>query len=348
MPRPVFIAILVLLIAGTILASRFPGTTLFVAERDVIFSHALHTDLECADCHLEIMESEQAQDRNLPAMEVCGNCHDIENEATCRLCHRNPEEPGASPHPNRAIVFSHRSHLERETGCEVCHGDIAISETPRAEHMPDMSGCLECHDGEKAGRDCGLCHGDYPTLADIHPAEWRHQHGDQANFQMEWCRQCHQGANSCLECHRGDNLTGSIHNLNYRFNHGLDANSKRTDCSRCHDNRMFCNDCHERENLFPLLHSTVAWLSDHGRPARRDVENCASCHDSDDPTCARSGCHQDFDGVRGTDPRFHSPGHSLFSHYGPWHDDDGHYCFQCHTNSNHEGHGFCGYCHDDD
>ena len=345
MHRPVFISVLALLIAGTILASRFPGPGLFVAERDIIFSHALHTDLDCSDCHTDIETSALVEDRNLPTMDVCEGCHDIEDEENCGQCHRNPDEPGTSPHPDRTILFSHQSHLGRETDCAVCHGSIATSEGPQPKHMPDMAGCFSCHDGDKAGDACGSCHGDHITLADIHPAEWRHQHGDRAPFQTDWCLQCHQGASSCVDCHRGDNLTGGIHDLNYRFSHGLDAKSKRTDCSRCHDGQTFCNSCHERENLFPLLHSTIAWLTDHGRAARRDVENCASCHDSDDPTCARSGCHQDLDGIRGTDPRFHAPGNTLFSHKGPWHSDDGYYCYQCHNNPHQSGLDFCGYCH---
>ena len=345
MHRLVIISAMALLIAGTILASRFPGTELFVAERDVIFSHALHTDLECTDCHTDIDKSTLAEDRNLPTMDVCGDCHDIESEEECRQCHRNPDEPEASPHPDRSILFSHQNHLGRRPDCAVCHGSIATSPSPQPEHMPDMARCLSCHEGVKAGNACGLCHSDHISLADIHPAEWRHQHGDQAPFKTDWCLQCHQGASSCIDCHRGDNLTGSIHDLNYRFTHGLDAKNKRTDCSRCHDGQTFCNDCHERENLFPLLHSTIAWLTDHGRAARRDVENCASCHDTDDPTCARGGCHQDADGIRGTDPRFHAANNTLFSHKGPWHSDDGYYCYQCHTNPHQSGQGFCGYCH---
>jgi len=334
-----------LLLAGTIFASRFPQAELTVPSSDIIFAHANHVDLECTDCHTEIEQSTEASDRNFPTMDVCESCHDIESEDNCGTCHRNPDEPEATPHPDRPIAFNHQDHLARGTQCVACHDGIAESEESSSKFMPSMSDCFACHDGATAPDDCALCHTNRLTLADIHPAGWRHQHGDVATLDRSWCNQCHEKKNTCLDCHRGDNLTGTIHDLNYRYNHGLDAKSKRLDCSRCHEERTFCNACHERENLMPLLHSSVSWLTDHGRAARRDVENCAACHDTGDPTCARAGCHLDADGLRGTDPRFHATGLALFDSHGPWHDDDGAVCFVCHTNTRTPGQGFCGYCH---
>ena len=338
-------SVITLLICGSILAGRYTGVELLVPESDIIFAHADHVDLECADCHTGIEESSAAQDQNLPSMDVCGDCHDVEAEEDCGTCHRNPEDPQASPRPERGVVFSHKDHLKRELECATCHGAVASSTESSPEHMPLMHQCFSCLNGEKAGDGCALCHDDHITLADIHPTEWRHQHGDRAALDREWCRQCHQEDNTCLDCHRGDNLTGYIHDLNYMYTHGLDAKSKRFDCARCHDNRSFCYACHERENLIPLLHSSVSWLTDHGSAARRDAENCASCHDSAEPTCARPGCHRDADGLRGTDPRYHAPHMTLFDSYGPWHGDDGYYCYDCHVSSRRAGQGFCGYCH---
>ncbi len=339
------ITLITLLISGTIIASKFPGVELSVPESDIIFAHANHTDLVCADCHIDIERSSSAQDRNFPPMENCADCHDIEAEEDCGACHRNPGDPQASPHPERKILFSHKNHLDREMDCGTCHAAVATSMESSQEHMPTMRRCLSCHDGEKADDGCQLCHGDHLTLADIHPAEWRHQHGDRAVLEREWCAQCHGEGNACLECHRGDNLSGKIHDLNYIYTHGLDAKNKRFDCAKCHDSRSFCYVCHERENRIPLLHSSVAWLTDHGRAARRDVESCTSCHDSADPTCARSGCHRDVDGLRGTDPPFHALNLILFDSKGPWHRNDGYYCYHCHTNTRRSGWGFCGYCH---
>ncbi len=343
-----FIVLVAILTYGTIIADQFPGVELHVPGSDIIFAHSNHTDLDCVECHAGIEKSALSGDRNLPPMDKCGECHDIETEEDCGTCHRNPENPTTSPHVERTIIFSHENHLSRQAECPTCHGNIGSSIELSPEHMPSMSRCFSCHNGSTAGDDCRICHGEHLTLADIHPEDWRHRHGDKAALSQEWCTQCHRQKESCVECHRGDNLTGKIHDLNYIYTHGLDAKSKRLDCSRCHDNQSFCYACHERENRIPLLHSSVAWLSDHGRAARRDPESCASCHDTGDPTCARSGCHRDSDGLRGTDPRYHSPDNNLFSSKGPWHRDDGYYCFYCHTDTHQAGMGFCGYCHGSD
>ena len=210
-----------------------------------------------------------------------------------------------------------------------------------------MPVCMRCHDGVRAESGCALCHQSRQTLADIHPSVWKHQHAEQAVLDPDWCAACHQQEKFCIDCHRGDNLTGDIHDLNYRFTHGLDAQGKESDCSRCHDRRAFCNECHDSENRMPLAHSTISWLAEHGAAARRDIENCASCHEADDPTCARSGCHRDSDGLRGTDPRFHSSDPGRFDSHGPWHGDDDYFCFTCHTSTHQPGAGFCGYCHGD-
>jgi len=339
------VVILTLLVGGTLLASRFPQAEFTMPPSDIIFAHANHVDLECIDCHADISQSDNAGDRNFPTMDLCADCHDIESDDNCGLCHRNPEEPGATPHPDRPIAFDHKRHLGQDIECAECHGDIAASTESSLAFMPQMQTCFVCHDGTKADDNCATCHQARLALADIHPTDWRHRHGDEATLNRDWCRQCHERKNTCLDCHRGDNLTGGIHDLNYMYTHGLDAQSKRLDCARCHDQRTFCNDCHERENLLPLLHSSVSWLTDHGRAARRDVENCASCHDTADPTCARAGCHLDADGIRGTDPRFHASSTTMFDSHGPFHNDDGYVCYQCHTNTRTPGQGFCGYCH---
>ena len=109
---------------------------------------------------------------------------------------------------------------------------------------------------------------------------------------------------------------------------------------------MFCVSCHKSGNRMPLAHSTTGWTTQHGRAAKNDIENCASCHETGDPICALAGCHNDFDGVRGTNPEIHADNLNMFDdEHGIWHDDNGYYCYQCHLNTNSAGVGFCGYCH---
>lgn len=340
-------AVMALVLCCAWLVWGYSEARLIVPDGDIVFSHALHAEFECISCHPAILTSTMAEEKNLPTMDECGLCHDVESDETCKLCHRNPLEPEALINPDRPIVFNHQLHAAQQTACGLCHGDVTAGETLTTEaNMPAMSVCFSCHDGTRVDNACELCHGDRITLDNIHPAGWRHRHGEQAENNTGRCETCHRREQQCLECHQGDNITGKVHNLNYRYNHGLDAGSKEIDCSGCHEREAFCNDCHQANNRIPLRHSTLGWLSEHGEAARDDVENCASCHESADPTCARPGCHNDFDGMRGTNPMFHAADPGSFDSHGPWHGDDGYFCYQCHISTGTPGAGFCGYCHD--
>ena len=106
---------------------------------------------------------------------------------------------------------------------------------------------------------------------------------------------CHQQS-FCQDCHEGDNLNRFSHPLNYEFTHSLDAISKKVDCTSCHVDRQFCNDCHTENNLMPFNH-TVGWVNNipgdggrHSIEAMTDLENCASCHESNAETVCQP-CH---------------------------------------------------------
>jgi len=84
--------------------------------------------------------------------------------------------------------------------------------------------------------------------------------------------------------------------------------------------------------------------------ARRDIENCSSCHDVQgaDQNCIL--CHVDNDGVKGTNPKTHARNFGRDFDKGDWHSDRGSVCYSCHTDANArpggiKGVGFCGYCH---
>ena len=314
----------------------------------IMFSHPLHVEdveIACEDCHTGIADSDRSTDHNIPEMDICESCHDIEDDENCGMCHSLPEEPSGGIATPREISFNHRRHLANGLECLFCHGSPGDESRPYTS-MPSKPLCMNCHNGETVSWDCSLCHDKGISLLDIHPVDWRAQHDDQATRDSDWCSTCHAGENFCQDCHRGDNLTGTTHGLNYRYTHGLDAIAKETDCVACHDSRTFCNECHIRELRLPWQHSTSSWLLDHGDAARRDVENCASCHDERDPTCARAGCHVDTDGIRGTNPPIHSTSLSRLDRKGPWHNDGSYFCYQCHRNTSQAGTGFCGYCHD--
>ena len=124
--------------------------------------------------------------------------------------------------------------------------------------------------GRNAGNECRFCHSDKYDLIDIHPLNWKTEHGRQAVLDEKYCAGCHKNESFCIDCHQGDNTNGTVHELNYRYTHALDARRKETNCYNCHDNQTFCNECHSAENLMPLTHSSYDWTNEHGSFARND------------------------------------------------------------------------------
>jgi hypothetical protein len=210
-------------------------------------------------------------------------------------------------------------------------------------------------------------------------------HKNVARMDEEACIVCHT-EDDCVECHAGGslitfqrgtttefrplmNISGSgtrglvlprVHELGFRATHGMQATGRSQECAVCHDGMDFCQSCHESEGVDvagkPLWHGGADWGAiaggvgtgggRHGELAKRDIENCASCHspDGDDATCVL--CHNDFDGMRGTNPKTHSTSFAdQFDRDDDFHNNDGAMCFACHTNTQVSGVGFCGYCH---
>jgi hypothetical protein len=155
-----------------------------------------------------------------------------------------------------------------------------------------------------------------------------------------------------------------VHDLNYVYSHGIDAKGKIAECQTCHQTETFCAECHASmsndyavEGVEPSSHNNPAFVTigvgsgggEHAALARRDIENCAACHDTQgaDPTCVL--CHVDNDGIKGTNPKTHMSSF-MSDNNGDWHSDAGAVCYNCHTDANARpdgipGVGFCGYCH---
>jgi hypothetical protein len=340
-----------LLIALFTLATQSSAET-YPLEPGRQFSHTIHTveaDLACVECHVGIDTAGHATKLSAPTKEICAKCHTgVNSLADFGITWGSPTYREPSLKPEQIVTYAHNSHLAKNIACSRCHGNLDREWNQGLSNRPAMNTCFNCHNGTKVSNNCSLCHGSHVTLADIHPGDWRHQHGDPATTKREWCMSCHQKQNSCIDCHRGDNLAQTTHPLNYELTHGLDARAVSANCQSCHENQEFCNKCHQERGGEPVDHLNPGWITtNHGKAARADIQSCASCHDvifGADMTCARSGCHLDFDGVKGTDHAIHGMGGLLNSH-GPWHEDDTYFCFTCHTNTRQAGDGFCGYCH---
>jgi hypothetical protein len=247
-----------------------------------------------------------------------------------------------------------------------------------------MALCFDCHNNTSvAANACEQCHISTVNLVPENHMQVgffkNHKFADENECQM-----CHETETFCEDCHAAtiemteSNLSNDfytpysphsyvdnekqqiitrVHDLNFRFTHGIDAKGKTDNCQTCHQTETFCAECHAAEDgdfamggIVPLSHVLPNFVtglnpgSDHAILAKRDIERCASCHDTQgaDPNCIM--CHIDPDGIKGTNPKTHK-NEFMNSINGNWHDDGGAVCYNCHTATTSAGVGFCGYCH---
>jgi hypothetical protein len=291
----------------------------------ITFSHEQHLAMkgvECTTCHAGLDSVAYAGAQNMPAMVTCNTCHnDTKATNTCEACHTSFVDLVPSDHLAGDFRKEHK-RLTRlgalRVACATCH---------------TQTFCADCHDAASL-----MEFGKRDLMAEPSPRNSPSDSPVQMTLQ-------------------------SVHSLNYKFTHGVDAKSKAADCYSCHASRQFCVDCHQTggnvtaQAFKPAWHegpgfTTLGVGSGGGRHAvmaRRDIESCASCHDTQgaDPVCIT--CHTDADGIRGTDPRTHPAGFMRNEH-GPWHTNPGATCYNCHTDYNArpdgvKGKNFCGYCH---
>ena len=99
-----------LIIAFSVVLFSTLFATLDIPKSDIIFSHKKHSDLSCLDCHKTIEESDKSEDKNLPIMDICIQCHDGEVlPGECITCHVNEDDPQALINPKRDFAFSHKN-----------------------------------------------------------------------------------------------------------------------------------------------------------------------------------------------------------------------------------------------
>jgi hypothetical protein len=263
-------------------------------SRTLTFEHVPHVvdmELGCDACHAEAESSVRGTDDLLPGKDVCADCHDVDDEEECGLCHVDADDPqGYAERHVLVDKFPHASHVTAGMTCSNCHGDPAGDPV-----MPAKSQCRSCHVTASNYSDCGVCHIEGEHLVpSSHTPGWESLHGIEAGWESGSCLNCHAQVD-CQDCHAGDNVRPRSHPLNYAFNHALEARSKEVLCANCHLDQSFCADCHVAEQVLPYNHSRADWLlptgGRHAEEAMFDMENCIACHDAGagSPSCAQ--CH---------------------------------------------------------
>jgi hypothetical protein len=297
-----------------------------VPVRDLIMNHKKHVTerkVKCVECHVGIEKVQLASELGGPKMNACNTCHDGQLAVNqCENCHKNLTSLYPASHTAVDFKKGHKKYTRlnvMEAQCQSCHTE---------------NFCTQCHDGTNLTKLSSI-----ETIGMISP---RTLGNDKAKV-----------------------LAGQlVHDINYRFTHSVDAKAKSSECQTCHNTRTFCNDCHENGSralgTMPASHNATGFRfaggygsggGRHAELARKDIEQCASCHDVEgtEPACVR--CHSDPDGIKHKNPKTHVTGFMSTVH-GEWHSNPGATCYVCHTDPNARprplgvhGRGFCGYCH---
>lgn len=261
----------------------------------IIIPHGTHfeNDLACTDCHVDVEESRSALVSLRPDMDVCGDCHEIDDDDSCTMCHTNPDEAGDY---QRAVFgaenFAHAAHLAAGMACATCHGDP----TGKPQTTMVKSDCRACHETANDYADCFMCHAaDKELVPASHATRWSQTHGAWAREDQNACYLCHTET-TCQECHSGDNVRPRSHTLNWAFGHAATARGNEMECYVCHTEPDYCSSCHAAARVYPRSHSQVGWVrqpdgGQHAIDGVFELEDCIACHSEgrDAPTCAR--CH---------------------------------------------------------
>lgn len=293
----------------------------------LVFNHKFHTADQkqvCDDCHKGFETVAYSFETNMqnPPMDQCYSCHNVNAIASneCSSCHISTVELIPEDHKQVSFMEHHKFDALNKDNCVMCH---------------ENNFCESCHLGTT-------------TIDESNSSD---------NFYTPY------SPHRYTDNHKQQKIT-RVHDLNYRFTHGIDAKGKISECSSCHQAETFCAECHSfeggdiaLEGFAPQSHSQADFVmlgvgsggGTHGKLARRDIERCASCHDTNgnDPNCLQ--CHIDNDGIEGTNPKTHTYNY-MYNENGDWHSDPSSLCYNCHVDANAKpggisGIGFCGYCH---
>jgi hypothetical protein len=282
-------------------------------------SHAVHKDLPCEMCHEEIADSTKITDSLKPKEAKCLECHAEKREQKeCGYCHMDPAQPAGYPPEAHNIIFPHKTHLKLvNNDCSSCHPKLSEFSRP-GRTPPTMQACTKCHEHkvELDEGNCKRCHVDLkrfplkPVTAFSHSGDFVHQHRNVARTSADACTQCHDQT-FCSDCHGKTNATrvelkfsenvtsDFIHRGDYLTRHSLEARADQALCQRCHG-VSYCVDCHKQENVGPggkdpRSPHPAGWAlpgpTSHAASARREIVNCASCHDQG-PATNGIACHK--------------------------------------------------------
>jgi hypothetical protein len=141
------------------------GVSAKPVEQPIPFSHRQHVQagMDCESCHQAAFSS--GGKMSIPRIAQCMACHETiktDSPAIQKLAGlQKNDEPVSWARvyklPDLAF-FNHKTHMDSNVKCEVCHGPVGERDALRQERDISMAACVDCHKLRKARLNCDLCH----------------------------------------------------------------------------------------------------------------------------------------------------------------------------------------------
>ncbi|MCK4777408.1 MAG: NapC/NirT family cytochrome c [Actinomycetia bacterium] len=243
-----------------------------------------HAHVNCLSCHVEsgwihLLKDKMMAGKSMfyhffPLYEKPINIkshlsEEIHSE-NCMRCHSLVKVT-----PSEGILIDHEIHEEEGIKCSFCHNRVAHPGLAGYIDRSKMNACIkECHDGDKAKRDCLACHSeDFKLTPKDHDIkeEWKEEHGLLSKKDIKECESCHFSEEYCSDCHQME----MPHPSNWERNH---KNEKELfgKCIICHTDPYFCENCHHPE-YDPAIEN---WGKAHsGVVKEKGNTPCQDCHE---------------------------------------------------------------------
>ena len=156
------LAVLVFLACNWLLLEQDAGSA---PQQPIAFSHKVHAGalkVACKGCHTN---PDPGDVMTIADAASCMKCHSAiktdspEIQKLAGYAKSGTAVPWARVYELPSFVkFSHKTHTDKGTACQECHGPVATREQLFRETNLSMRGCVDCHTAKKASTDCQLCH----------------------------------------------------------------------------------------------------------------------------------------------------------------------------------------------